>query len=95
MRVIKINNVGDVAFPDSMADEDVSSASGKLHAQANPAKKLDLSSVMEHIAGHKQPDQTTSEHLKGLAQIAKVLEENPALAKLAIGGLQRTEQGQA
>ena len=34
-RIVKIQNVGNVAFPDYMTDAEVSQAAGKLHAQAN------------------------------------------------------------
>jgi hypothetical protein len=34
-RIVKIQNVGNVAFPDHMTDAEVSQAAGKLHAQAN------------------------------------------------------------
>ena len=90
MRIVKIQNVGNVAFPDSMTDEDMNQAAGQLHEQANPVQSpaAQLSSVMEYVAGHRNAEQSTSEHLKSLAQIARVLEENPALAKLAIAGLQ-------
>jgi hypothetical protein len=34
-RIVKIQNVGHVAFPDHLTDDEVSQAAGKLHAQAN------------------------------------------------------------
>jgi hypothetical protein len=100
MKVVRIENVGNVRFPDAMSEDDVNKASGKLHAQANPqassgtpaqAHKFDLTSVMEFVASNRpkeQAGQTTSDHLKALAATAKVLEENPTLARLAIAGLQ-------
>lgn len=95
MRVVSIQNVGNVAFPDSMTEEEINQAAGKLHEQQNPvqtpAAQFDLGSVMEFLAVHKKTEHSTSEHLKSLAQIAKVLEENPALAKLAIAGMQTSK----
>ena len=95
MRVVKIQNVGNVAFPDSMSDGDMDKASGALHTQANPSPtaspKLGLTDVMEAIANNRpkeQAGQPTSDHLKALAATAKVLEDNPTLARLAIAGLQ-------
>lgn len=34
-RIIRIENLGNVAFPDHMSDAEVHQAAGKLHAQAN------------------------------------------------------------
>jgi hypothetical protein len=34
-RIIQIQNVGNVAFPDHMTDAEVRQAAGKLHAKAN------------------------------------------------------------
>jgi hypothetical protein len=38
-RIVKIQNVGNVAFPDHMTDAEVSQAAGKLHAQANQQQR--------------------------------------------------------
>lgn len=101
-KIVRIQNVGDVAFPDSMDDAAISQAASKLHAQANPAgspapasqgeeagssaqqPQLSLSHVMEYLS--KQSNKT-SESLKALARTARVLEQNPHLARLAIAGL--------
>jgi hypothetical protein len=96
-RIVRIQNVGNVGFPDSMTDEEVSDAAGKLHAQANPAQTSNAaqstsSSVIEFLARNRRADQSTSEHLKALAGIARALEENPTLARLAIVGLQALSQ---
>ena len=38
-RILKIQNMGNVAFPDHMTDAEVSQAAGKLHAQANQQQR--------------------------------------------------------
>lgn len=38
-RIIKIQNLGNVAFPDHMTDVEVRQAAGKLHAQANQQQR--------------------------------------------------------
>ena len=38
-RIIKIQNLGNVAFPDQMTDAEVRQAAGKLHAQANQQQR--------------------------------------------------------
>jgi hypothetical protein len=44
-RVVAIDNVGNVVFPDHMDDEAVHAASAELHAQANPVPEPDDYSV--------------------------------------------------
>jgi hypothetical protein len=36
-RIVKIAGVGNVAFPDSMSDVEVSQAAGRLYDEANPS----------------------------------------------------------
>ena len=39
-RIVKIDGVGNVGFPDSMSDAEVSQVAGRLYDDANPAKGL-------------------------------------------------------
>ena len=38
-RIVKIEGVGNVVFPDSMSDREVSEVAGRLYDDANPARK--------------------------------------------------------
>jgi hypothetical protein len=40
-RIIQIQNVGNVAFPDHMSDAEVRQAAGKLHSQANKQRAIE------------------------------------------------------
>jgi hypothetical protein len=57
-RVVSINNVGNVAFPDHMSDEDVSAAAAKLHATANPAPTAPTSATPDPFSQpiYEHPD---------------------------------------
>lgn len=94
MKIVQIENVGNVGFPDSMSDEQIGKAAGEVHAKANlqqprriVPQTLGISHVVEFLASREQGE-IASEHLKKLSGVAKLLEEHPALAQLAIAGLQ-------
>ena len=42
-RIVKIEGVGNIAFPDSMSDAEVSQAAGRLYDDANPTPSEDTS----------------------------------------------------
>ncbi len=48
-RIVKIEGVGSVVFPDSMSDAEVSQAAGRLYDDANPTPNA------PHAAGHVAP----------------------------------------
>jgi len=53
-RIVKIEGVGNVVFPGSMTDAEVSQAAGRLH-DANPARKGSTG-----VASNAEQDQDTS-----------------------------------
>src|SRR5690349_6274536 len=81
-RIIPIQGVGHVAFPDNMSDQEVQSASQRLHQQANPKGIEDV--IQALVKTEQGPSSKTHEKM---AMVAQTLEQNPALLQLAISGL--------
>src|SRR6185312_10195411 len=81
-RIIPIQGVGHVAFPDNMSDQEVQSASQRLHQQANPKGIEDV--IQALVKTEQGPSSKTHEKM---ATVAQTLEQNPALLQLAISGL--------
>ena len=87
-RIVEIPRVGNVAFPDHMSDAEVSSASKRLHDRASP--QLGIEDVLQAlIKTEKGP--SSKAHQK-MAEVAQLLEQNPALLQLAIAGLQASSR---
>jgi hypothetical protein len=86
-RIAQIPNLGNVAFPDHMSDQDVSAATQHLHAQANPKGIEDV--IQALVKTEKGPSSKTHEKM---ASVAQVLEQTPALLQLAIAGLSSGNQ---
>ena len=81
-RIVHIPNMGHVAFPDHMSDQDVSGAAQRLHQQANPKGIEDV--IQALVKTEQGPSSKTHEKM---AMVAQTLEQNPALLQLAIAGL--------
>lgn len=81
-RIIPIQGVGHVAFPDHMSDQEVQSASQRLHQQANPKGIEDV--IQALVKTEQGPSSKTHEKM---AMVAQTLEQSPALLQLAIAGL--------
>lgn len=81
-RIVPIQGVGHVAFPDHMSDQEVSGAAQKLHQQANPKGIEDV--IQALVKTEQGPSSKTHEKM---AAVAQTLEQNPALLQLAIAGL--------
>ena len=86
-RIVDIPQVGKVAFPDHMSDEQVQQAAADLHQKSAPTQQpqADLPGVL-NLLMQQMGGPSAKTHQK-MAEIAKVLEGNPALAQLAIAGL--------
>lgn len=81
-RIVPIQNMGHVAFPDHMSDDEVKSAAQRLHQQANPKGIEDV--IQALVKTEQGPSSKTHEKM---AAVAQTLEQNPALLQLAIAGL--------
>lgn len=81
-RIVTIPNMGHVAFPDHMSDQEVHAASQRLHRQANPKGIEDV--IQALVKTEQGPSSKTHEKM---AMVAQTLEQNPALLHLAIAGL--------
>jgi hypothetical protein len=88
-KVIQIPKVGpggtpgNIAFPDSMNDNDIQKAAAGLH---NNAAQQEIGAVLHFVSSQTQSS-STSDRLKKMAALAQILEQYPPLADLAIAGL--------
>lgn len=87
MKVIPIQGVGKVAFPHGMKDEDIQAATQKMQSQ----RPVGLHEVLQHLVA-QEPKKGNSESYAKMSDVAKVLEQTPALLQLASAGLQASSQ---
>lgn len=86
MKIVPINGVGKVAFPDNIQDGEMQAAAQKASAQ----RPIGLHEVLQHLVG-REPKGGNSESYAKMTDVAKVLEQTPALLQLAIAGLRSSQ----
>jgi len=81
-KLVHIPKVGHVSFPDTMKDEEINEAAGRIH---DDARSAGISKFMENDPAHA--GMSHSERLKALSTITGLLEKYPRLADAVDKGI--------
>lgn len=82
-KLVHIPKVGHVSFPDTMKDEEINDAAGRIH---DDARSAGISKFMENDPAHQ--GMSHAEKLKALATIASLHEKYPRLAEAVDKGME-------
>lgn len=82
-KLVHIPKVGHVSFPDTMKDEEINEAAGRIH---DDARSAGISKFMENDPAHA--GMSHAEKLKALANIASLHEKYPRLAEAVDKGME-------